>query len=258
MFKSCCRWSWDWSKDIQDKILDITLEFMTKLGAPTTVGLLKYIEDEYCENVINSLKTEEDEFEQLLDHYDLEISQTLGNVKGKIDENHQVFYDLNDNLSLDLNYYTEYELRRVGSDLFKDIVENLLVPLRREVENISSVVSRCYLTNSNPDKDRFNAWAKDKNVPKRIIGAKNEFLLDDPDSFENTFYKNLEIIYKSIESDDNLRAAVSDVLRQTDTKFALISANGKWVPRDPRYRTSDSSEVNLVLKYLGIHLTFKS
>ena len=88
---------------------------------------------------------------------------------------------------------------------FCDVVENLLVPLRREVENISSVVSRCYLTNSNPDKDRFNAWAKDKKVPKRIIGAKNEFLLDDPDSFENTFYKNLEIIYKGKESDDNLR-----------------------------------------------------
>ena len=57
----------------------------------------------------------------------MEISQTLGNVKGKIDENHQVFEDLNDNLSLDLNYYTEYELRRVGSDLFKDIVENLII-----------------------------------------------------------------------------------------------------------------------------------
>jgi len=240
----------DWSKEIQDKILDTTLEFMTKLGAPTTVGLLRYIEDEYCENVINSLKTEEDEFEQLLEHYDMEISQTLGNVKGKIDENHQVFDDLNDNLSLDLNYYTEYELRRVGSDLFKDIVENLIVPLRREVENISSIVTRCYSTAKNPDKERFNAWSKDKKVPLRIIGAKNEFLLDNPDDFESTFYKNLEIIYSSKEPENNLRDAVSDVLRQTDTKFALISANGKWVPRDPRYRTSDSSRSEFSIEIL--------
>ena len=231
----------EWENNIQQQIVDTTLEFITKLGAPTTVGLLKYIEDVYLEKVIESLKTEENEYEQNLDHYDEEISLTLGNQRGKFDEQHQVFDDLSDNLSLDLTYYTEFELRRVGSELFRDVVENLLVPLRREVENISSVVSRCYLPNSNPDKDRFNAWAKDKNVPKRIIGAKNEFLLDDPDTFENTFYKNLEIIYKSKEHENNLRDAVSDVLRQTDTRFALIRANGKWVPKDPRYRKSDTS-----------------
>ncbi|MEL0310173.1 MAG: hypothetical protein VXA18_05240, partial [Gammaproteobacteria bacterium] len=92
-----------------EQILNTTLEFITKLGAPTTVGLLRYIEDVYLENVIESLKTEEDEYEQLLDHYDMEISQTLGNIKGKIDEQHQAFDDLSDSLSLDLTYYTEYE-----------------------------------------------------------------------------------------------------------------------------------------------------
>ena len=240
----------EWSTNIQKQILDTTLEFITRLGAPTTVGLLKFIEDVYLEKVIESLKTEEEEFEQLLDHYDMEISQSFGTVKGKIDENHQVFEDLNDNLSLDLNYYTEFELRRVGRDLFSDIVENLIKPLRREVENISSIVSRCYLANSNDDKDRFNAWSKDKNVPLRIIGAKNEFLLDDPEEFENTFYKNLEIIYQSEEEENNLRDAVSDVLMQTDTKFALFRANGNWTPKDPRFRNPKSSRSEFSIEIL--------
>lgn len=231
----------EWASTIQDRILETTLAFMTKLGAPTTVGLLKFIEDEYHGEVITHLKSEEDNYKDQLDHYDMQISTTLGTVRGKFDEKHQIFEDLKDDLSLDLNFYTEWEIRRVGAQLFTDVVENLITPLRKNIENIEVKVSRCYSPTSNKDRDRFNAWAKDKNVPERLKGAKNEFLLDDPKNFEETFYKNLEIIFKSNASDNNLRDAVTEVLKQTDSKFALIKTSGKWKPKDPRYRKSDSS-----------------
>ena len=101
-------------------------------------------------------KNEEDKFKQDLDYYIYQISSTLGPQKGKFDQHHQIFESLKEDLSVSLSYFVEYELRRVAAILFKDVVENLLSPLRKEVKNIKDIVERCFANSKNDDKDRYD------------------------------------------------------------------------------------------------------
>jgi len=246
----------EFSANIEEKLLNVICAFLGEVGGSVTNKLIEMLIKE-LKNIETELNHQKITKKEQYNQWSSRLQRTFAGQTGKFNSSDPIFDELKINLAIKFNNFTEFITRDVAETIVHDIRLNLL-------DNISFQIKELTNNASKHGRAEFGAdsWASEKNNPKRLHGAANEFFLEDPNEFPEIYQKY--IIRTAISLDDRLSddlefdvaevICIKNYLNQfTDNLKNLIYPTVEWVPINVSYRKTLNS-----MQAKGIYESFST
>jgi hypothetical protein len=230
-----------WIGDIQVRIVGATARKVGKVGAAITVKLLDNAMDELMSAVVPELRHEAQSHRHLSATTEARIQSTVAGFTKLLPDNPLVDKAVKEGTD-SLWAEAEIALTELTAELIADLVEHFLQPLRDAVERARSGLD-VEERGTAAKLSQIQQWPLRDSVPEGFRPAANEILLEDVESYPETFRRQVRSALNAPDEGGAMLEALQQVIQGSkagEAPEAIRVATG-WVPADRVLRTTEGA-----------------
>ncbi len=133
-----------------------------------------------------------------------------------------------------IHYRSEARLRQLVIGILPDLIDNVVLRMAEEIERAGEALQN-ERDPRNGQTSLISSWPEGDEVPKVLLPAANEFLLEEPGSYGATLYdlasRTVQVTDRDGAFDKVLRLIIAGAPEHEPERQKLVTQPGAWTPR---------------------------